>query len=161
MKTPHAVTIPGAIDAWCKLAADHGTMPMSELLAPAIKAAEEGFILTPRVAHDWAGSVDKLNSDPDTARSYLPGGKAPGVGDKHRSPELGATLRLIGEKGRAGFYEGRVAEDIVAKLKSLGRPARTVGLRRPGGGVRHPGADPLPRLRRVRDPAERAGAGRN
>ncbi|BBK37955.1 gamma-glutamyltransferase [Allostella sp. ATCC 35155] len=120
MKTPHAVTIPGAIDAWCKLAADHGTMPMSELLAPAIQAAEEGFILTPRVAHDWAGSVAKLSSDPDTKRSYLPNGRAPGVGEKHRSPELGATLRLIGEKGRAGFYEGRVAEDIVTKLKSLG-----------------------------------------
>ncbi|MBV9590398.1 MAG: gamma-glutamyltransferase, partial [Hyphomicrobiales bacterium] len=51
--TPHAVTVPGAVDAWCRLAADHGTKGMDELLAPAIRAAEEGFRITPRVARDW------------------------------------------------------------------------------------------------------------
>ncbi|MCC7272473.1 MAG: gamma-glutamyltransferase [Alphaproteobacteria bacterium] len=120
VRTPHAVTIPGAVDAWCRLVEDHGTMPLAKLLAPAIRAAQEGYILTPRVAHDWAAGTEKLASDRDTARIYLPGGKAPGVGEKHRHPRLAATLRRIARYGRAGFYEGPVAEDIVAKLRKLG-----------------------------------------
>jgi gamma-glutamyltranspeptidase/glutathione hydrolase len=117
--SPHAVTIPGAVDAWCTLNAAHGTRPLAELLEPAARAAEEGFVVTPRVAHDWARNAAKLG-DPVTAAVYLPGGRAPAAGERVRMPALAATLRRIGREGRAGFYEGPVMRDILARLKALG-----------------------------------------
>jgi len=119
VQTPHAVTVPGAIDAWCLLNREHGTMPLSQILEPAAKAAEDGYVVTPRVAHDWARNVGKLQ-DPHTAKVMLRGGKAPGAGDKMRNPALARTLRRIGEEGRTAFYEGTVARDLVNRLKELG-----------------------------------------
>ena len=119
VQTPHAATVPGAIDAWCLLNREHGTKPMSELLEPAAKAAEDGYVVTPRVAHDWGRNVHKLR-DPVTAAVMLPGGKAPKAGDTMRNPALARTLRKIGREGRAGFYEGAVAHDLVNRLKELG-----------------------------------------
>src|SRR4051794_12649043 len=52
--SPLAVTVPGAVDAWCKLNADYGRKPLEEILQPAIRAAEDGFVVTPRAALDWA-----------------------------------------------------------------------------------------------------------
>ncbi|WGF90718.1 gamma-glutamyltransferase [Marinivivus vitaminiproducens] len=118
--TPHAVTVPGAVDAWCRLAEDHGTRSIEELLQPAITAAADGYLVTPRVAYDWQNAAAKLAGDPDAAAIYLPGGRAPAAGDRHRQEALAGTLRTIGRKGRDGFYRGPVAEDIVAKLRSLG-----------------------------------------
>ncbi len=120
MQTPHAVTIPGAIDAWCRLHADHGTRSLDEIFAPAIEAAEQGFRLTPRIGTEWAKLTAKLSVDPDTKRIYVPNGKVPAIGDTHKLPALGATLRKIAKQGRDGFYRGDVAEDIVAKLRSVG-----------------------------------------
>ena len=118
--TAHAVTVPGAVDAWCRLHADHGSKPLEELLAPAIRSAREGFVLTPRVAHDWARLVDKLALDPVTAARFLPGGRAPRVGERFVQPELARTFEAIARHGRAGFYESWVAEDLVARLKARG-----------------------------------------
>jgi gamma-glutamyltranspeptidase/glutathione hydrolase len=118
--SPHAVTVPGAVDAWCRILADHGTKSLDELLQPAIRAAEEGFRVGPRVAFDWTDQRAKLSYDPAATRHYLPGGKFPETGDLFRQPALGATLRRIGREGRAAFYEGTVAVEIVAHLKEMG-----------------------------------------
>ena len=118
--SPHAVTVPGAIDAWSRLVADHGRKGLDEVLAPAIGYAEDGYAVLPRVASAWAGCVDKLLRDEDATRILLDGGASPGVGAIHRQPALAETLRTIAREGRAGFYTGRVAEDIVAKLNALG-----------------------------------------
>ncbi|MBV8963087.1 MAG: gamma-glutamyltransferase family protein, partial [Hyphomicrobiales bacterium] len=116
--TPHAVTIPGAVDAWCRLAADHATRGLDELLAPAIRAAEEGFLVTPRVARDWERHAARLGEA--AAKIYLPGGRPPSVGDKMHHPALARTLRRIAREGRAAFYEGEVAEDLASCLAALG-----------------------------------------
>src|SRR5271155_3599531 len=118
-QTAHAVTVPGAVDAWCTLNREHGTKPLAELLEPAARAAEEGYVVTPRVAWDWMRNQWKLQ-DPYTAKVMLPGGKPPVVGDRMKNPALAATWRRIGREGRAGFYEGPVMRDIRGRLKALG-----------------------------------------
>jgi gamma-glutamyltranspeptidase / glutathione hydrolase len=119
-ESPHAVTTSGAVDAWYRLLADHGTKPMAELLRPAIRYADEGFRVTPRVAWDWQHGVQKLSKDEHARAQFLPDGRAPEVGDLFRQPALAATLRRIGSEGRSAFYEGTVAGEIVARLKELG-----------------------------------------
>lgn len=120
VSSPHAVTVPGAVDAWCRLAADHGTKPLSELLAPAIEAAETGIRVAPRVAFDWGRNEAKLRLDPDARGAFLKDGAALRCGDLFRQPKLAETLRAIGREGRGAFYEGAVADEIVRKLRSLG-----------------------------------------
>lgn len=118
--SPHAVTVPGAVDAWCRLSADHGRLGLDRVLQPAIRAAEDGFVVTPRVALDWARYVDRLRTHPGAADQYLPGGGAPAVGDRLRHPALARTLARIAREGRDAFYAGAVADEIVATLARLG-----------------------------------------
>ncbi len=118
--SPHSVTVPGAVDAWCTLNAEHGTKSLEELFGPAIRCAEEGYRVAPRVAFDWERNTAKLSHDPDAKAAFLPGGNAPQVGNLMRLPALANTLRRIAKEGRSAFYEGEVAAEIVAKLSGLG-----------------------------------------
>ena len=116
----HSVTIPGAVDAWAKLLADHGTMGMDRVLQPAIALCEQGFAVAPRTAMDWMFLEPQIRLDEDLTALYLPTGSTPKVGDLFRSIALGKTFRAIAESGRAGFYEGEVAERMVATLRAKG-----------------------------------------
>lgn len=118
--SPHAVTVPGAVDAWCRLVADHGTKDIGELLEPAIRYARDGYPIHARVARDWRRNAATLKADPGSTRIYLPGGRPPETGSLHRQPELAKTLAAIAAKGRDAFYTGAVAEDIVKRLRELG-----------------------------------------
>ncbi|PSH62712.1 gamma-glutamyltransferase [Phyllobacterium sophorae] len=118
--SPHAVTIPGAIDAWTRLVADHGRMSMADILAPAIALALDGYGITPRVAADISHQRTMLACDPSTRRIFLDNDEVPEVGSIQRQPELAQTLSAIGRHGRDAFYRGEVAEDMVAHLRSLG-----------------------------------------
>jgi gamma-glutamyltranspeptidase / glutathione hydrolase len=118
--SPHAVTVPGAVDAWARLVEDHGRKTLGQLLDPAIRYARDGYPVFSRVARDWLDQAATLESDPNAARIFLPKGRAPRVGEIHRQPELAATLERIARDGRDGFYAGPVAEDIVAYLNRLG-----------------------------------------
>ena len=119
-QSPHAVTVPGAVDAWARLVAAHGTRSLGELLRPAVELARDGYAVTPRVARDWANQEALLRADPDTARIFLPDGKTQTAGTVHRQPELAATLTAIGEHGPDAFYKGAVAADIVETLQRKG-----------------------------------------
>ncbi len=116
----HAVTVPGAIEAWCRLVSDHGTFGIDKLLQPAIHYAENSFPVAPRVAHDWAQEEEKLRRDIAAAGSYLVNGKAPKVGECVRLPLLAKTLREVAAKGAAGFYRGWVADDMAQAMEALG-----------------------------------------
>ena len=120
VSSPHSVTIPGAVDAWARLAADHGSKSLGALLKPAMEFAEAGVPVPARTAADWDANAPVLRDDADAVRILLPGGRAPAPGEIHRQPELADTLRVIAEQGRAGFYEGAVAADMVERLRSLG-----------------------------------------
>ena len=119
-ETPHAVTIPGAVATWARLVEDHGSMELARLLAPAIAAADEGYLVTERVARDWALQLSKLARNATAAAIFLPDGTAPSVGSRHRQPALAAALRAIAKDGPAVFYEGWIAEDMVQTLRGLG-----------------------------------------
>ncbi|MDI3307073.1 MAG: gamma-glutamyltransferase [Acetobacteraceae bacterium] len=118
--SPHVVTIPGAISAWELLNKTFGRKELGELLRPAIRCAEEGWPVHARVAADWAAAAEKLRGNPASSRRFLLDGMAPPVGHKFVQPELGRTLRAIGEKGARAFYEGEIAADMVATLRALG-----------------------------------------
>jgi gamma-glutamyltranspeptidase / glutathione hydrolase len=119
-KSVHAVTVPGAIDAWAALLARHGTMDLKEALQPAIRLAEGGVPTTPRVAFDWAQDVGDLVSDEGARQHYLIDGRAPAEGEVMRYPALARTLKLIAARGRDVFYAGEIADEIVAHLKARG-----------------------------------------
>jgi gamma-glutamyltranspeptidase/glutathione hydrolase len=115
----HAVTVPGAVDGWCRLLQDHGTLPLERLLAPAIELAERGFVVAPRVSVDWAHGSRKLNSA-GAKKNLLAKGRPPKAGEVMQFPALADTLKRIAKDGRDGFYRGPVAEDMVAELVALG-----------------------------------------
>ena len=114
----HSVTIPGAVSAWEALLAAYGRRGLDELLQPAIRFAEDGFVVHQRVAADWATLADKLRLT--GANAFLPGGAAPREGDRFANPPLAATLRGIARHGSRAFYEGPVAADMVAALRVRG-----------------------------------------
>ena len=113
-----AVTIPGAVDAFCRLNERYGRKPLADLLAPAIRYAEEGIPVAPRTAFDWAVAADHLKG---AARDhYLLGGEAPVAGQVFRAPAQAEVLRRVAAEGRAGFYEGEVLDDMLAALGGAG-----------------------------------------
>jgi gamma-glutamyltranspeptidase/glutathione hydrolase len=118
--SPESVTVPGAIDAWCRLVADYGSKSLEEIFQPAIAAAEQGFCITPRVAEDWRRFRARIEIDANARAHFLPGGDAPAVGDIRVQPALGQTLRKIALHGREAFYTGEAADEMVGILRALG-----------------------------------------
>ncbi len=116
----HAVTVPGALDAWDALLKAHGRFDLERLLQRAIRYAENGWPVASRVAWDWKRFVGKLSKDAGASKHYLFNGLPPNEGDIVRSPALGQTLRTLGRKGARAFYEGELADDMAATLAAKG-----------------------------------------
>jgi gamma-glutamyltranspeptidase/glutathione hydrolase len=118
---PHsaaAVTVPGAVDAFCALSDRHGLLSLDQVLAPAIRYAEAGIPVAPRVAFDWAHDAVALKG---VARGhYLVSGQVPVAGQIFRAPGQADVLRRIARDGRAAFYEGEIADEMVAALRAAG-----------------------------------------
>ena len=119
-QSAHAVTVPTAVDAWVQLNRDHGSMPLDQLLKPAIGYAQDGFPVGQRSAFDFAGCLELLQGDEDVADVFLKSGQTYQMGELLRQPNLAKTLTAIAEQGRDGFYKGWVAQDMLAKLTTLG-----------------------------------------
>jgi gamma-glutamyltranspeptidase/glutathione hydrolase len=118
--SPHAVNVPGAIEAWDAILKARGTWPLQRVLEPAIHFAEFGFPVAPRVASDWQALTAKLGNSPGAAKHYLPGGHAPAEGDIVKLPALAETLKAIAKDGARAFYEGPIAQDMVKTLSERG-----------------------------------------
>jgi gamma-glutamyltranspeptidase/glutathione hydrolase len=117
---PLSWSVPGCVDGWAELAKRFGTMPLDRLLEPSIKYAEEGVAVPPTIGGFWRMAERKLSRYPDSAQTYLPGGKAPRVGELFKNPRLAETYRRIAAGGRDAFYRGQIAKDIVAFSDSHG-----------------------------------------
>ncbi|MFM7655496.1 MAG: gamma-glutamyltransferase family protein [Paracoccaceae bacterium] len=112
------VTLPGAMDAFCRLSDRHGKLGLDRILAPAIHYAETGIPVAPRVAFDWADDAPALQGA--ARRHYLINDQAPRTGQLFRAPGQAEVLRRMAREGRNGFYTGEVAEDMIASLQALG-----------------------------------------
>ncbi len=115
-----SVTVPGAVDGWSKLLARFGTKKFSEVLAPAIYYAREGFPVPEWDAAYWADEVNFLKQDKNAAATYLPDGRSPQVGEIFRNPDLAHSLESIASGGRDAYYKGATAQSIVALSARLG-----------------------------------------
>ena len=118
LNSADSVTIPGAIDAFCRLSRDYGRAGLATSLAPAIHYARAGVPLAPRTCFDWHKAAPVLQG---AARDfYLLNGKPPTAGQVFRAPKQAEVLEKIALQGRAGFYEGEVAQDMVDSLQAAG-----------------------------------------
>ncbi len=113
-----AVTLPGAVDAFCHLSAKHGKLGLDAVLAPAIHYAEQGVPVAPRVAFDWPTAGSNLQGH--GIKHYMPGGSPLKTGDIFKAPVQAEILRRIAKNGRDAFYTGEVADDMVATLRAAG-----------------------------------------
>ncbi|HUL74122.1 MAG TPA: gamma-glutamyltransferase [Vicinamibacterales bacterium] len=116
----YSITVPGAVKGWETLRARFGTLPLADLLAPAIFYADDGFPVTDVIAGYWNNATRKLSADPASASTFLIDGRAPRAGEIFRNPDLANTLKLIAAKGPAGFYEGKTAEAILKLERDKG-----------------------------------------
>ena len=115
-----AITVPGVVDGWQKLAERFGRKKLREDLGPAVRTAREGFPVTELTAGFWGESVELLQKDEAAAATYLPQGRAPRIGEVFRNPDLAWSLQQIGEQGRDAFYKGAIAKKILTTMKSHG-----------------------------------------
>lgn len=118
--SPYAWTVPGCADGWFELHARYGRLPMAEVLAPAIAAAREGAPVPQVIAGSWQRSLARFADKPGFAAVFLPGGRAPRVGEPFANPGLAHTLELLATGGRDAFYRGPIAERLVAYSREVG-----------------------------------------
>jgi gamma-glutamyltranspeptidase/glutathione hydrolase len=122
------VGIPGNVAGLLELHERWGTLPRERVMAPAIRLAEEGFPVGQILAEMIRSDSAKLARFPASWTRYWPNGRPLQPGERLRNPELASTLRRIAAEGRKGFYEGPVAEQLVAALNAGGHPAERAHL---------------------------------
>ena len=112
---PLSITVPGTVDGWAALIDQHGTMPLSEVLKPAIDYAEQGFPVSEIIATEWQEVEAALQGT-----AFLNNGHAPRAGEVFRNPELAGTLRTIADGGRDALYRGPLAAVIADHVQAVG-----------------------------------------
>ncbi len=118
---PASVTVPGAISGWVALLDRYGTMSLAEVLAPAIRIAEEGFPVTPIIARQWHSQAARLAGDPGARATYLIDGKrGPEAGEWFQNPDLARSFQMLATEGAAVFYGGELGSTLVDGLAELG-----------------------------------------
>ena len=109
---PLPVSVPGCVDGWFELHDKFGKIKMNEILEPAIKYAENGFPVTELVAYYMKNASRNFEDYPNFKETYYINDSTPYKGEIFKNPDLANTLKIIAEKGRKGFYEGKIAKTI-------------------------------------------------
>jgi gamma-glutamyltranspeptidase / glutathione hydrolase len=117
---PMAPMVPGNVAGWARLHADFGSLPLSQVLEPAIELADRGVPVTVFDHERMLQALDRLAPDPDAAGTYLRDGRPYEIGETFRQPGLAATLRTIAAEGSAAFYEGPIGRKIAAYMAEHG-----------------------------------------
>ena len=117
---PHTVTVPGACAGWCDLIERYGRLTMADVLAPAIRLAEEGFPVAPITAYYWARGAERQLAHAPNGHELTIDGRGPRAGEIFRNPGLARTFRAVAEGGKDAYYRGPIAEAIVAVLREAG-----------------------------------------
>lgn len=117
---PKAVAVPGALAGWCEALARFGTLPLAEVLQPAIALAERGFIATPYLSNCIAGVAADLARDPGLAKLLLPGGERLAPGTRLVQPDYAASLNLIARDGPAALYAGPLGKALAGFMAENG-----------------------------------------
>ena len=115
-----AMGVPGALAGWCKALAEHGTMPLEDVLRPAIQAAAGGFRVTDYLAGAVADAVGDLSRDPGLAATFVPGGSPVAAGTRLRQPALAESLALIAKEGPAALYGGALGRALAEHMAASG-----------------------------------------
>jgi gamma-glutamyltranspeptidase/glutathione hydrolase len=116
----NSVTVPGAVSAWVTLSQRFGRLPFEQLFEPAIDYAENGFLVSPFVATRWASQVPELREQPGFAEAFMPGGRAPAIGELFVHRAQAQTLRRIAVSKGEAFYRGELAHAIAAHSRAHG-----------------------------------------
>ena len=115
----YSVSVPGTVHGWETILAAHGTMPLAEVLQPAIGYAEDGFPVSDYIAYQWSGQGARLAALP-SGQEMLLNGRPPRQGEVMRLPTLARTLRAIAEGGSEAFYTGEIAETMARFVQEQG-----------------------------------------
>ncbi len=116
----NAITVPGAVDGWQKLADKFGRKKLSEDLTPAILTAKNGYPVTEWVAAYWASETDYLRGDDEAAKVYLPNDRPPKTGEVFHNPDLAWSLQQIADHGRDAYYKGEISKRVLETIKRHG-----------------------------------------
>ena len=117
---PLPVSVPGAVDGWFELHGKFGTLPMEQILAPAIQYAREGFPVTELIAYYLGLSGRRFADYPNFADVYMPNGHTPQKGEIFKNPALANTYETLAKEGRDAFYKGEIARTIAQFMKAQG-----------------------------------------
>ncbi len=117
---PLPVSVPGAVDGWFELHGRFGTVPMDELLAPAVRYAREGFPVTEEIARLFVINQNRIGHYAGFAETFMPRGRVPKKGEVFTNPRLADTLEAIAAGGRDAFYKGDIARRIDAYMTEQG-----------------------------------------
>ena len=111
-----AAGVPGAVAGLTAAHQQLGRLPFDSVIAPAIRLARDGFVVDEYRSESIRSDSARLSSFPASLATFLPGGRPPAPGSRLVQPELAATLEAIARDGAAGFYQGIVADLIVAEM---------------------------------------------
>jgi len=117
---PLSIAVPGAVSGAAYAVKTYGTKPLTEVLAPAIEIADNGFPITEALAQGLQSGKEKLAKYPSSTRLWFKDGKPLAMGDIMRNPDLARTLRAIAAQGPDAFYKGDIAKNTAAFLKANG-----------------------------------------